>query len=205
MIRPASPSIYVTGALRGLPALPRRADGSESFRQVFGRRLGAASLDPGVLSTLAQAIQQQEGYYPGSLAWQNNNPGNLVYAGQYGASPGAGGFASFPTYAAGFNALENQINLDAVRGSDLNGNPTTTLNELIASWAPASAGNDTSSYVTNVASQTGFDPSANLFSLGSSDAGSGVDLSSIGISSPVPAGLAIAGAALLALLVFRLF
>jgi hypothetical protein len=167
----------------------RRADRPAAFLRLALPRL-RGSIDPGAVSAIAAAIQQQEGYAPGTLAYQNNNPGNLVYAGQPGAVPGAGGFAAFPTYAAGEQALENQITLDAVRGTDVNGNPTTTLAELIASWAPASVGNNPAAYTSAVAAQTGFDPNAPLSTLGVSSSGSGatytLDLSSIGISSPVP-------------------
>ena len=168
MIR-SSPSPSVAG--RAWP-IPRRADGPLGFALVFGRRLGAAGsgMNPLALNAIAQAIQTQEGYAPGTLAYRNNNPGNLVFAGQPGATPGAGGFAAFASYGDGYNALVNQINLDAVRGTDVNGNPTTTVGELIASWAPASdPRNNTPAYVSSVAGQTGYSPSDNLLSLGSTD------------------------------------
>lgn len=195
-------------------ARPRRADGPAAFVRVFGRRL-RGSISPVAVNSLAQAIQQQEGYYPGSLAYRNNNPGNLVYAGQPGATLGAGGFASFPSYSAGYQALENQITLDVTRGTDVNGNPVTTVGQLISSWAPPSE-NDTATYIANVSASTGFDPNASLSSLGagtldfstvdtagvSGSLDSTVDLSSLGISTPVPV-YAIAGVAVLALLLFR--
>ena len=126
-------------------------------------------MNPLAVNAIAQAIQTQEGYYPGSLAYQNNNPGNLVYAGQPGASQGAGGFASFSSYTLGYQALLNQINLDATRGTDVNGNPTTTVGQLIASWAPSSdPANNTPAYIASVAGQTGYSASDNLLSLGGS-------------------------------------
>lgn len=170
MIRSASPSVYVPGGLRGPVARPRRADGPLGFFAVFGRlrAVQASGMNPVALNAIGQAIQTQEGYAPGTLAYQNNNPGNLVYAGQPGATPGAGGFAAFSSYTAGYQALLNQINLDAVRGTDVNGNPTTDISQLIGSWAPASdPANNPAVYTANVASSTGFDPSADLLSLGS--------------------------------------
>jgi hypothetical protein len=131
-------------------------------------------MDPTTLNALAQAIQTQEGYYPGSVAYTNNNPGNLVYVGQPGATAGVGGFAAFPSYSAGFQALENQIQLDATRGTDVNGNPIATVGDLIHSWAPASAGNNTPAYIASVTSQTGFSPSDNLLSLGTPTSSSDV-------------------------------
>lgn len=146
------------------------------------------------MDSIAQAIQTREGYYPGSLAYRNNNPGNLVYAGQPGATPGAGGFAAFSSYSAGYSALENQINLDFTRGTDVNGKPINTVADLINSWAPPSE-NDTAGYIAAVSAQTGLDPDASL-SLDTSgdggtaasfsfDAGPGIDLSSLGLPSSV--------------------
>lgn len=189
----------------GSPTRPRRADWPAAFRRRFGARLRGA-IDPAAVSAIASAIQTQEGYYPGSVAYNNNNPGNLVYAGQAGAVAGTGGFAKFATYQDGYNALQSQIVLDANRGHDVSGNPTTTLSQLITSWAPPSE-NNTGAYISNVSAATGFDPNAPLSSLGSGTFAYGVpagdsagfdvsglttelsapvDLSGIGISSPMP-------------------
>ncbi|MDE2019896.1 MAG: hypothetical protein KGJ13_06140 [Patescibacteria group bacterium] len=113
---------------------------------------GVFSMTDGIpFSALAEAIQTEEGYYPGSRAYRNNNPGNLRYAGQYGAIGQDGaGFAIFPDYQTGFNALVAQLRLDATR------NPQWTLYDFISHYAPASDGNDPFSYVDNVvASLTG--------------------------------------------------
>lgn len=215
MIRSASPSIYVSGRMRpGWEVRPRRADPPWAF----GRRRLAGSISPAAVSAIASAIQTQEGYYPGSLAYTNNNPGNLRYVGQTGAGQGTGAFASFPTYQAGLAALQAQITLDATRGTDASGNPTTTISQLISSWAPSTE-NNTSAYIASVASQTGYDPNAPLSSLGdpassspidvssiatwpdlSGVTSSTVDLSSVGLGSSVPT-YALVGGGLLALLV----
>lgn len=171
------------------------------MRRWFPARL-RGTIDPSAVVSIANAIQTQEGYYPGSLAYANNNPGNLVYVGQPGAVPGTGGFAKFDTYQDGYAALQNQINLDVTRGTDVNGNPTTTVAQLITSWAPPSQ-NNTASYIANVSAATGFDPNAPLSSLSSgvssdlssftSDLSQTVDLSAVGISSPVPVYWLLAG------------
>lgn len=194
-----------------MAGIPRRADGPAAFRRIYRLR---GSISPSAANSIAQAIQGQEGYAPGTLAYTNNNPGNLVYAGQAGATPGAGGFAAFDSYTDGYQAMLNQINLDATRGTDVSGNPTTTIAQLITSWAPPSQ-NNTTSYISFVAGQTGFDPSAPLSSLGSdsifssaavtaddlsndlSDDASSVDLSAIGIPYSVPV-YALIGAGILA-------
>lgn len=175
-------------------------------------RLGAVSSS--VVNAIADAITTEEGYYPGSLAWRNNNPGNLIYVGQAGAVLGEGGFAKYPTAAAGRGALVYQINLDLERGTDANGNPTTTIAELISSWAPASAGNNPAVYAANVSAAVGIDANTPLDGAAAGDfagniltAGVGsifsdtVDLSAVGLPSSVPVA-AVAGVSLLLLLAF---
>lgn len=104
----------------------------------------------GDINTIAQAIQTMEGYFPGSLSYTNNNPGNLTPAGQPGCTP-VGGYCSFPTYDAGYQALLNQISLDASRGE--------TIAQFTAKYAPAAAGNDPTSYANYLASAAGLSPS----------------------------------------------
>lgn len=120
-----------------------------------------------ILDQLAQAIQKVEGYYPpgtpgfpvGSVAYRNNNPGNLNYANQTGSTgPDANGYAIFPDYQTGYDALVNQIQLDASRGM--------TLQQLIYSWAPPTGDprgtNNTTAYVQSVSAQTGIAPGASV-------------------------------------------
>ena len=99
------------------------------------------------LTDLAKAVARQEGNTFG------NNPGNLRYNGQYGATKGANGFAVFATPELGWMALERQIALDASRGH--------TLSSFLAKYAPASE-NDTGTYIANVSSWTGIQPTDKL-------------------------------------------
>ena len=131
-------------------------------------------------SGVANIIQTIEGWFPGSVSQTNNNPGNLVYAGQPGATgASSSGFAVFPTAQAGYQALLNQINLDASRG--------LTIAQFAAKYAPAQDGNDPTSYAAQIAAATGLsvnDPlsAANLGTVEAvptSGAASGSDLSSI--------------------------
>ena len=80
------------------------------------------------------------------LAYVNNNPGNLRFAGQSGAVPGEGGFAYFPSPYAGYQALEKQMRLDADRG--------LTLRQLIEKYAPPEE-NDTELYIQQMSQQLG--------------------------------------------------
>lgn len=83
------------------------------------------------------------------LAFVNNNPGNLRFAGQEGAVQGEGGFARFSTPEAGYQALKNQIQLDAGRGF--------TLAQFINKYAPPSE-NDTQQYIQQITQLTGANP-----------------------------------------------
>lgn len=119
---------------------------------------------------LAQAIARFEGFRPGTRAYRNNNPGNLRYVGQAGATGADGqGFAIFQDQADGWRALERQIELDAGRGH--------TLASFFTKYAPSHE-NDTNRYTSTVAGWLGISdtnqPLTNLFHGG--------------ISNPQPAG-----------------
>ena len=111
-------------------------------------RRGSRYRGMGDFSTVASAIQTIEGWFPGSVSQSNNNPGNLKYAGQPGAiGQDASGFAVFPTVAAGTQALDNQIALDASRG--------LTIQQFAAKYAPAQDSNNPASYAAQIAAATG--------------------------------------------------
>jgi hypothetical protein len=163
-------------------------------------------LPQSVVDTIASTIQTQEGYYPGSLAYTNNNPGNLIYAGQAGATPGAGGFAAFPSYAAGQAALDNQIQIYATNG--------LTINQMMALYAPAGQGsNNPSAYAQTIADALGVSPDTTLTDIpalmasdsgdsSSDDSDSGEEIVALGMTgSELAIGAGILG--LLALVAFR--
>jgi hypothetical protein len=160
----------------------------------------------GDLTSMANSIQTIEGFYPGSIAYKNNNPGNLVYAGQAGATAGSGGFAVFDTYADGYQALLNQLQLDATRG--------LTISQEMAKWAPAGQGtNNPVAYANQVAANEGVSPDTPLTAVFASAPGQAVpvemaaapapDLSSLvpDLSQVDPVWLA-AGAVALAVLAY---
>lgn len=84
----------------------------------------------------------------------NNNPGDLRYAGQAGATRGANGFAAFPTMQAGIVAANRQLDLYAKRG-------VNTIASIVSKWAPVSE-NDTSGYIAQVEKQLGKGRNAQL-------------------------------------------
>jgi hypothetical protein len=111
-------------------------------------------------TSLAQAIFRQEGttdasgnWVASSLGYRLNNPGNLNYAGQPGASPsgqGNGSEAQFATMDQGIAAANAQLALDASRG--------LTIAQEFQKW---STGNQ-AAYTQNVSDWTGYDPSTPL-------------------------------------------
>ncbi|EPM1029343.1 lytic transglycosylase catalytic [Escherichia coli] len=88
---------------------------------------------------------------------RNNNPGNLNFVGQAGASlerPG-GRFARFETAFDGLRALARQLMLYAGRGIN-------SVEKIISTWAPASDNNNTTAYIRAVSQRLGVDPRAAL-------------------------------------------
>lgn len=83
------------------------------------------------------------------LAKVNNNPGNLRFVGQQGATQGEGGFAKFNTPEEGLAALQKQIQLDSSRGH--------TLASFIAKYAPPGE-NDTTTYIRQAVNSLGVTP-----------------------------------------------
>lgn len=105
-----------------------------------------------VWDQVAGLIQKQEGFFPGSRAWRNNNPGNLrpngmMFAGQTGVDPD--GFAIFPDYQTGYNALITDLQ------THFNRNPGQTLADFIHSYASSSPADQQASYIAALASGLG--------------------------------------------------
>lgn len=84
----------------------------------------------------------------GNLA-DNNNPGDLRFVGQRGATLGAGGFAKFKSIADGIQAANHQLDLFAGRGIN-------TIDSIIKKWAPTNE-NDTEGYIKNLEKGLGID------------------------------------------------
>ncbi|WP_445494395.1 lytic transglycosylase catalytic [Photorhabdus sp. SF281] len=87
---------------------------------------------------------------------RNNNPGNLNFVGQRGATRenGEGRFARFETAFDGLRALSRQLTLYASRG-------LTTVRDIITKYAPPEE-NDTEDYIAFLAKRLGVDPNAQL-------------------------------------------
>lgn len=104
----------------------------------------------GTLASLASAIQQFEGWFPGSVSYRNNNPGNLKYLGQAGAlGADPRGFAVFDSFDSGWQAL---LDLLAHYRAYY---PNWTLLDLMNVYAPARDNNNPSAYANFIAQQAG--------------------------------------------------
>lgn len=77
-----------------------------------------------------------------------NNPGNLKYAGQAGATKGEGGFAAFATLADGIVAANKQLDLYARRG-------VNTIQKIVETWAPAKDRNNVPAYIAALVKRVG--------------------------------------------------
>lgn len=102
----------------------------------------AAPISPDRKGTIVRSGAKDNG----NLA-DNNNPGDLRFAGQRGAVAGAGGFAKFKTIADGIQAANRQLDLFAGRGIN-------TIDSIVKKWAPVSE-NDTESYIKDVEKHLG--------------------------------------------------
>ncbi|EKN6268088.1 lytic transglycosylase domain-containing protein [Yersinia enterocolitica] len=92
---------------------------------------------------------------------RNNNPGNINYVGQDGASlerPG-GRFAKFETAYDGLKAMARQL-MRYFTGKTT-GKPLQTLNDIISTWAPGSE-NNTGAYVAQLSKMLNVHPDAVL-------------------------------------------
>lgn len=104
---------------------------------------------------------RQEKWVGGSVAWRNNNPGNLrpakIHIGQIGE---AKNFAIFPDVATGKQAMVAQLQRPLYANK--------TLAEAISTYAPKSE-NDTDRYIKFVSQRSGIDPKTKLSSLSSAE------------------------------------
>lgn len=148
------------------PRAGQRLRFAQPVAQISGGFSGLSAISQSSISVIADTIQTQEGYRPGTIAYRNNNPGNLIYVGQPGATLGEGGFARFSDYASGRAALERQIGLYAGRGM--------TIQSMAETYAPwGHGGNNPDVYAGRIASALGVPAGTTLSSLDGSTGSSG--------------------------------
>ncbi|WP_049856606.1 hypothetical protein [Trabulsiella odontotermitis] len=99
---------------------------------------------------------------PTARSVRNNNPWNLRYAGQWGATPAAGNFAAFQTPEDGLLAADRQLQLYASgRARAANGIPLTTLRSIISVASPNNE-NDTANMIRDASRELGTSPDRQL-------------------------------------------
>lgn len=95
-----------------------------------------------------------KGLFGAPLGIRNNNPGNLRYVGQLGATYGESGFAHWQTMGEGIQALHNQILRYEGRGLN-------TIRKIISTYAPKNE-NNTAAYIKAISNDLGISPDAVL-------------------------------------------
>lgn len=100
------------------------------------------------IQDLAAAIATNEGFFNGTskIAIANNNPGNLKFANQKGATQDSKGFAVFATVDEGAQALINDLT------SKYNSGKYNTINDLMSVYSPDSDNPANPSYNSNSSS-----------------------------------------------------
>lgn len=107
---------------------------------------------------MAAAIQEFEGFFPDSRAWRNNNPGNLKYAGQPGATGmDETGHAIFDSFQSGWTALINQLKA-AFEGRSAYYSPDDSLMSFFNKYAESNS----TQYAQFVAGRLGVSPDTKL-------------------------------------------
>jgi hypothetical protein len=96
----------------------------------------------------------------GSMAWRNNNPGNIInsdFARKHGAIGVSGKFAVFPDEQTGMNAVKSLL-----RSGGYN---NLSIYAAIHKWAPAADSNDPKKYTEMVEKYTGLNANKKINSL----------------------------------------
>jgi hypothetical protein len=117
----------------------------------------AKTIGSSVVKKWADAIQNHEGWFPGSRSYRNNNPGNLRVTGDKGVD--SGGFGIFSTYEKGRAALEGDLS------AKIRKYPSQTIAQIMERYAPSSE-NDSALYASVVAKALGVSVSTKLSELG---------------------------------------
>ncbi|WP_227136588.1 hypothetical protein [Kosakonia radicincitans] len=115
-----------------------------------------ANVDPEALAWMKAHPGQA---YPGNeRGIRNNNPGNLEFAGQDGATSD-GRFAQFRTPFEGLRAMSRQL-LRYYDGKTT-GKQLRTVSDIVSTWAPKSE-NDTLAYIAHISQMLGVSPDAQI-------------------------------------------
>lgn len=123
----------------------------KNTRAVLNEEIGEVESYAPTIEQFADAIQEMEGYFPGSRAYKNNNPFNLKYIGQRTAiGKDDKGFCIFPSYDIGRQTGIDMIK-NVVAGKSRVYKQNCSILEFFKLYAPDSDGNDSNRYASFVA------------------------------------------------------
>jgi hypothetical protein len=106
------------------------------------------------ISKFADAIQQMEGWKPGSKSYVNNNPGNIMDLSYY-RQTGQFRVQKYSSYEEGRKALEDLISRYASQG--------LSIKQMMAKYAPQGHGtNNPDAYANFIASKLGVSTDAKV-------------------------------------------
>jgi hypothetical protein len=152
--------VDLDGRLQQAPGAVAQAPPSPADTQASGAYQSARREGRGLTTVYVRPDGTEDVYQGGSMAWRNNNPGNLkdgAFARRHGAIGGytndKGTFAIFPDAATGESA--RQALLKGPSYSDL------TLDGFVAKYAPKNE-NDTAKYQAQMRQALGVDGSTRL-------------------------------------------
>lgn len=120
-----------------------------------------ANIDPAELKKALAWQKDHPGelYVPGNeRGIRNNNPGNIKFAGQKGATSD-GVFAQFRTPFEGLRAIARQL-LRYYDGKTT-GKPLQSVSDIVGTWAPPTE-NDTLAYIAHISQMLGVTPDAQI-------------------------------------------
>jgi hypothetical protein len=119
---------------------------------VFGQREGVRLLTPD--EQAARAASEPAGGGSGgggeglnNAGLRNNNPGNIEFAGQSGATR-SGRWARFSSMVEGYAAMDTQLTRYLAGG-------TNTIAKIVAKYAPAKDGNNVAAYTADLTNRMG--------------------------------------------------
>lgn len=127
--------------------------------------VGANVSDEDLAAALEWQKTHPDGVYPGKeRGIRNNNPGNIEYRGQAGATSD-GRFAIFGSAYEGLQAISRQL-LRYFDGKTT-GKELRTVSDIVSTWAPPKNAkgkfeNDTLAYITHLSQQLGVSPDAQI-------------------------------------------
>lgn len=105
------------------------------------------------LEQFCGAIREFEGWYAGSKAWRNNNPGNLRWS-KFQAGQ-RDGFSYFNTAEDGWKALVFDVGNKCLGNTKTGLGPNSTIRQFFDVWAPTSDNNYPAGYSKFVAGECG--------------------------------------------------